>query len=146
MAIKKKDKKSPAPAGYSGTSLIKKLGIKDGFRIRLIGEPDYYLTMLGELSAVRVENRKFENRDFIHLFSTSEWELLKQVPKLKDQIKPAGIIWISWPKKASKMPTDLSDSIVRQTGIENRLVDIKVCAVDERWSGLKFVIPVKDKK
>lgn len=129
-------------AGYSGTPLIKKLGIKDNFKIRLMGEPGYYIKMLDELPGVKIQKTKFHDLDFIHLFEKDEAKLKQQIPILKKQLKQNGMIWISWPKKSSKLITTLTDLVVRNTAIANGLVDIKVCAVDEVWSGLKFVIPV----
>jgi hypothetical protein len=131
-------------AGYSDTTLAKKLGIKDGFHIRLINAPEYYLNLFTDLPP----NIYFEARDqvdFVHFFSKSKAEYMELLPKLKTVIKPNGIIWISWPKKASKVPTDITEDIIRNYAVSIGLVDIKVCAVDEIWSGLKLVIPVKDR-
>jgi hypothetical protein len=131
--------------GYSGTPLAKKLGIKDGFHISLINTPDYYLDLFTDLPP----NLYFESDtvgvDFIHLFTKSKAEYESLLPSLKGQIKPNGMIWISWPKKASKIATDITEDIIRNYALKTGLVDIKVCAVDEIWSGLKLVIPVKDR-
>lgn len=132
--------------GYSGAPLAKKLGIKSAFRIKLINVPGHYLQLFTDLPAeLYFEDDEKPEKDLIHflLFNGMSYRLL---PVLKTQIKPNGIIWISWPKKASKMPTDITEDIIRELAIKNGLVDIKVCAVDETWSGLKLVIPVKDRK
>jgi hypothetical protein len=133
-------------AGYSGTPLAKKLGIKDGFHINLINAPGYYLSLFADLPP----NLLFGDQggvkiDFIHFFTKSKTEYIEVLPLLKQQIKSNGIIWVSWPKKASKVPTDVTEDIIRNYAIEIGLVDIKVCAVDEIWSGLKLVIPVEDR-
>jgi hypothetical protein len=134
-------------AGYSGTPLAKKLGIKPGFKIKLINAPDYYLNLFtdlpGELSFEGNENTGI---DFIHFFTKNENEYIGTLPQLKGKIKPNGIIWVSWPKKASKITTDLTENLIRDYAIKIGLVDIKVCAVDEIWSGLKLVIPVKNRQ
>ena len=133
-------------SGYSGTPLAKKLGIKDGFHIHLIHAPDYYLSLFTDLPPnIYFENKAKEKIDLIHFFTKSKTEYIDLLPPLKDSIKSNGIIWISWPKKASKVPTDITEDIIRNYAIEIGLVDIKVCAVDEIWSGLKLVIPVKDR-
>lgn len=134
-------------AGYSGTPLIKKLGIKSGFKIIVLNKPDYYWDLFenlpNDLSFVDDQNK--EQVDFIHFFTKSEQELLNKMAALKLKLKPNGMLWVSWPKKASKVPTDIDDSIVRNIGLESGLVDVKVCAVDEVWSGLKFVFRLKDR-
>lgn len=136
-----------APAGYSGTSLAKKLGIKPGFRIRIENEPENYYRLFADFpDDVAETSDKTSPKDLIHFFTRSKKELQSQIKQLRNEIKLNGCIWISWPKQAAKMETDLNGNIVRQMGLENGLVDIKVCAVDEIWSGLKFVIPVKDRK
>jgi hypothetical protein len=133
-------------SGYSGTPLAKKLGIKDGFRIQLINAPEYYLNLFTDLPPkLYFEDNATEKIDFIHFFTRSKTEYIQLLPSLKQQIKSNGIIWVSWPKKASKVPTDITEDIIRNYAIEIGLVDIKVCAVDEIWSGLKLVIPVKDR-
>ena len=133
--------------GYSGTPLAKKLGIKSAFRIKLINAPKHYLQLFTDLPAeLYFEDDEKPGKDLIHFFTIQRDELSVILPVLKTQIKPNGIIWISWPKKASKMPTDITEDIIRELAIKNGLVDIKVCAVDETWSGLKLVIPVKDRK
>lgn len=135
-----------AAAGYSGTPLAKKLGIKDGFYIRLVNAPDHYLSLFTDLPPdLHFDDGNNATLDFIHFFTKSASEYKALLPELKSQIKPNGMIWLSWPKKASKVPTDITEDIIRNYAIEIGLVDIKVCAVDETWSGLKLVIPVKDR-
>ena len=132
--------------GYSGTPLAKKLGIKEGFRVALVGAPKGFR---GELEGLP-RNVEFvtsveQSLDLIVFFTKSQSELLGNFSRLAAKLAPAGMLWISWPKKASGVSTDLSDSIVRQTGLDAGLVDTKVCAVNDVWSGLKFVIRVKDR-
>jgi hypothetical protein len=134
------------PSGYSGTPLAKKLGIKQGFNITLINAPAYYFNLFTDLPAeLQINNDTIAKKDLIHFFTKQKDEYMSILPGLKDQIKPNGIIWISWPKKASKIVTDINEDIIRNYAIQTGLVDIKVCAVDEIWSGLKLVIPVKDR-
>lgn len=133
--------------GYSGTPLAKKLGIKPAFKIRLINTPDHYIQLFTDLPAeLYFENDGKTGKDLIHFFTIRHDELLALLPVLKTQIKPNGMIWVSWPKKAAKITTDVTEDIIRQLAIKIGLVDVKVCAVDETWSGLKLVIPVKDRK
>ena len=127
-------------SGYSRTPLVRKLGIKDKFKIRLINSPENYFDLLGELpSDLKFIQRKSKEVDFIHLFAKDIKTFEKYFYKIKDEIKKDGMIWVSWYKKASKIPTDMSEDVIRNTAIANGLVDVKVCAVDERWSGLKIV-------
>ena len=131
-------------AGYSGTPLAKKLGIKQGFHINLVNAPDYYLNLFSDMPAnLFFEGEDGKKKDFIHFFTKSKDEYIQHLSKLKQQLKPNGMIWASWPKRASKVVTDITEDIIRNYAIEAGLVDIKVCAVDEIWSGLKLVIPVK---
>jgi len=133
--------------GYSGTPLAKKLGIKSGFNARLVGAPDYYHSLFYDMpDGVNFNNDPNLAQDFIHFFVNEEEMLLELLPLLKARLKPNGMIWISWPKKASKVVTDITEDKIRNYAIEIGLVDIKVCAVDEVWSGLKLVIPVKDRE
>ncbi|HEY9002665.1 MAG TPA: DUF3052 domain-containing protein [Mucilaginibacter sp.] len=134
------------PAGYSGTPLAKKLGIKEGFHVDIINAPEYYLHFFTDLPAnLYFENDKAAKLDLIHFFTKSQEEYKSLLLQLKGRIKPNGIIWISWPKKASKVVTDITEDTIRNYALQIGLVDIKVCAVDETWSGLKLVIPVKDR-
>lgn len=127
-------------SGYSGTSLIKKLGIKEGFRVRTLNAPTHYWSLLGALPPkVSILDETKEMADFIHLFAKSTAELESQLPVLKDQIEKNGMIWVSWYKKSAKIPTDVTEDVIRDTALALGLVDVKVCAVDEQWSGLKLV-------
>jgi hypothetical protein len=129
-------------AGYSGKPLTQKLGIKPGFRIFTVGAPSAYAEIVGELPAgVTIATRLKAPLDMVHLFATEAAGLAGKLHGFRDAIAPDGMIWVSWPKKASGVVTDLSDVVVRDTGLPLGLVDIKVCAIDEVWSGLKFVIP-----
>jgi hypothetical protein len=133
-------------AGYSGTPLAKKLGIKEGFRVAFYNQPEYYFRLFTDFPpGVKIINNKTKV-DFIHYFVKEEKQLLKDIIRLKNQIEQNGMIWISWPKKSSKVETDITEDVIRNIALKNGLVDIKVCAVDETWSGLKLVIPVKDRK
>jgi hypothetical protein len=134
------------PAGYSGTPLAKKLGIKPGFRMLLVNMPEYYFNLFTDLPEnIEVKIDEGVKKDFIHFFITDEQEYVTTLPLLKNQIKLNGMIWVSWPKKASEIITDITEDKIRNYAIQIGLVDIKVCAVDEIWSGLKLVIPVKDR-
>ena len=136
-----------ANAGYSGTPLAKKLGLKEGFIYRLINPPPYYFELFEDLPKNLKEEESLDvKKDFIHFFSKSNAELKSEIHSLVNELKQNGCIWISWPKKSSKVITDLDGNQVRQIGLKHGLVDIKVCAIDSTWSGLKFVIPVKDRK
>ena len=133
--------------GYSGTPLAKKLGIKPRFRIKLINAPDYYMDLFTDLPPeLYFDDTPALQKDFIHFFTLNKDELLIRLPLLKGQIKPDGMIWVSWPKKASKVITDVTEDLVRGTALKSGLVDIKICAIDETRSGLKLVIPVKDRQ
>ena len=132
-------------SGYSGTPLAKKLGIKENFSIKIVNEPDYYFDLFVDLPKNLVTTAK-GNLDFIHYFATKEAALIKDILSLKKQLAQDGMIWVSWYKKSAKMPTDITEDTIRNFALKNGLVDIKVCAVDELWSGLKLVIPVKDRK
>lgn len=134
-------------AGYSETSLAKKLGIKEGFRVALVGEPQGFRRELAGLpDGVRFVTSVQASLDVIVYFVKSQLELTQNFTPLASRLAPAGMLWIAWPKKASGMISDLSDNSVREIGLAAGLVDVKVCAVNEIWSGLKFVIRVKDRK
>ncbi|HEX5026667.1 MAG TPA: hypothetical protein VFV68_15410 [Agriterribacter sp.] len=135
------------PPGYSGTPLAKKLGIKAGFTVRLVHEPPYYFELFTDIPEdVKFLTEKKTKKNLVHYFTKKSSELNSDIIALRHEIHPNGMIWISWPKKASKIVTDLTEDVVRALALSNGLVDIKVCAVDETWSGLKLVIPVKDRK
>ncbi len=140
------DKITMPTAGYSGTPLAKKLGIKQGDSIMLVNAPGYYFNLFTDLpDDLRINDNSVLKKDLIHFFTGQKDEYLSKLPDLKGQIKSNGIIWVSWPKKASKVVTDITEDVIRNYALQTGLVDIKVCAVDETWSGLKLVIPVKDR-
>ena len=133
-------------AGYSGTPLTKKLGIKEDFRVALVGAPDGFREeLIGLPAGVTFVTSVAAQLDVILFFVKSQSEMISNFPRLSAKLRPAGMLWIAWPKKASGVATDLSDSSVRRIGLDCGLVDVKVCAVNEIWSGLKFVIRVKDR-
>ena len=135
-------------AGYSKTPLSKKLGIKEDFVIQVYNTPKEYLEFFHEFpDGVVFSNSKEvkESVDFIHIFATSEEELSKAFVQAKPSLKKTGTLWISWPKKSSKIPTKIDKFFVMNYGLENGLVDVKVAAIDNDWSGHKFVYRVKDR-
>jgi hypothetical protein len=132
-------------AGYSSTPLYKKLGIKEGFKIKLINPPANYNSLLGAIVKQITITTKKEQVNFIHLFTNSIKELESKLPVLKNEIEKDGMIWVSWYKKSAKKPTELDENIVRDTALALGLVDVKVCAVDDEWSGLKLVYRLKDR-
>jgi hypothetical protein len=128
-------------AGYSGTPLAKKLGIKPESRVWVPGAPRGYKKLVSPLPAgAKLVARASHELDVIHFFTKSRRELATKLPSLIPRIKRDGTIWISWPKKASKVETDMSEDLIRTLALPLRLVDVKVCAVDDTWSGLKLVI------
>lgn len=132
--------------GYSGTPLPKKLGITDGFQVRLIAAPREVVAELKKsLDKCQLARDASAPLDFAMLFTKSAASLKKEFPRIVKNLAPAGMLWISWPKKSSGVPTDLNENIVRDIGLAAGLVDVKVCAVTEVWSGLKFVRRLKDR-
>jgi hypothetical protein len=133
-------------AGYSGTPLIQKIGIKPGHRIVLRNHPASFVKNLGKLpEGVESLERLSGNANIVVYFTDKLAELAKDFPRLATALVPDGMVWIGWPKKASGRPTDLTEDLVRKTGLDCGLVDVKICAIDETWSGLKFVVRVKDR-
>src|SRR5690348_1160941 len=132
--------------GYSGTPLPKKLGIKDRFRVRVTDAPPEVLRELkAALDGCEVVRGREDSLDFAMLFTKSKTELTKEFKPWSKRLAPAGMLWVSWPKKSSGVATDLDENVVREIGLAAGLVDVKVCAVTEVWSGLKFVRRVKDR-
>jgi hypothetical protein len=128
-------------AGYSGTPLAKKLGLKSGQRVCAPGAPLDYRKLLAPLPAdIDFQSRVSKTTDLVHLFTASRADLGKKLVTWRKLLNPDAIIWISWPKKQSKVPTDITDNTIRALALPLGLVDIKVCAVDETWSGLKLVL------
>jgi hypothetical protein len=133
-------------AGYSGTPLIQKIGIKPGHRVLLRNHPASFVKDLGKFpEGAESSDRLSGKANVIVYFTGRQAELEKDFSRLSAALVPDGMLWIGWPKKASGRPTDLNENIVREIGLDRGLVDVKVCAIDEVWSGLKFVIRVKDR-
>lgn len=130
-------------AGYSGTPLIKKLGIKDDMKVLLMNAPENYFELIEKNISHQFINKK-ETPDFVHVFVQSKKEFEKEINKIFVYAKknPMIIIWVSWYKKSAGIATDITENEIRNYGLQNNLVDIKVCAVSEQWSGLKFVVPL----
>jgi predicted CoA-binding protein len=132
--------------GYSGTPLPKKLGIKDGFVVYLVDAPtDVRAELATALKNCKVAQHSQAPIDFVQVFTKSKAALAKQFKVLAKQLGPAGMLWVSWPKKSSGVLTDLNEDVVRDIGLAAGLVDVKVCAVTNVWSGLKFVRRLKDR-
>lgn len=138
-----------AEAGYSGTPLAKKLGLKDGQAVAFVALPESLEALKDARLYRRIETaadwRALPEgaRDVIHFFTKSAAEVDQSLPVLRDLIAPEGMIWVSWPKKASKVATDVTEDVIRDRALKDVLVDVKVCAVDEVWSGLKLVVRVE---
>jgi hypothetical protein len=128
-------------AGYSDTPLAKKLGIKDGFQVFLVKAPAQYQALLAPLPA-RVTFMRNANRstNLVHLFATERSALARLLPSLRNKLSPDAAIWVSWPKKSAKVPSDITEDTIREVALPLGFVDIKVCAVTEVWSGLKLVV------
>lgn len=133
-------------AGYSGKSLAAKLGLEPGMRAHVINAPGNYLQLLAPLPAnVRFLKRLAGGMDFIHIFAPTLSALLRAVPQGVSSLDADGMLWLSWPKRASGIVTDIGEADVRRAWLDAGLVDVKICAVDETWSGLKFVYRRKDR-
>jgi hypothetical protein len=132
---------------YSGTPLPRKLGIKPGHRVLLLGAPEGFADRtLGELpEGVRVRTRATGDADVIVAFHTRRAELARRIPALRERMDPAAGLWIAWPKRAAKVETDLTEDVVRELALAHALVDNKVCAIDATWSGLRLVIRLRDR-
>ncbi len=128
-------------SGYSGTPLAKKLGFKPGHRVAVVGAPSNYRRLVAPLpEGVEIGDQVRRTTDVVHFFTASKAELGKKLATWLGVLAPDAAIWVSWPKKASKVPTDITEDTVRAVALPMGLVDIKVCAVDETWSGLKLVL------
>ena len=127
--------------GYSGTPLAKKLGIKANSELCVLNAPEHYAALVAPLPEdVRTVTKFDPSADLVHLFVTLRTDLESTLTQIRPKLKPDAAIWVSWPKKASKAPTDITEDTIRAVALPMGLVDIKVCAVDEKWSGLKLVI------
>jgi hypothetical protein len=134
------------PAGYSGTPLPRKLGIKEGARVAFPGAPDGFDHTLGELpDGAQVRDRVRGPLDVIVAFFTRRAELESRYERLAAALEPDGGLWIAWPKRASGVDTDITEDVARDVGIAHGMVDNKVCAIDETWSGLRLVVRLKDR-
>ena len=128
-------------AGYSGTPLAQKLGIKPAMTVTVIGGPQNYRKLLGKAANdINISDRVRDNSPFIHFFTTRRSELEKQLARLRGKIADTGTIWVSWPKKAAGVTTDITEDVIRAVALPLGFVDVKVCAVDETWSGLKLMV------
>ena len=128
-------------SGYSGTPLAKKLSLKDGMRVWFSGMPDSVRSEIDAYGLELVEvSDPAESLDAAHIFATERRDLEAGLKALRNQIVPSGQVWASWPKKASKVPTDITEDVIREVAVPLGFVDVKVCAVDAVWSGLKLVI------
>lgn len=134
-------------AGYSGTPLSQKLGIKPGTTVLVINRPENYGELLGQLpNDVRLTDRSGGELDFVHFFTTRRSELQKQLKPLRAKLSGTGTIWVSWPKTLAGVFTDVTEDAIREAALPLGLVDTKVCAVDETWSGLKLMIRRENRK
>jgi len=126
-------------AGYSETPLANKLGIKPDSIVVAVGAPDNYRELVGDADAT-FATRLSKNVSLVHLFTTSKTELAKSLKIYRSKLAPDAVVWVSWPKKTSKVPTDITEGTIREVALPMGWVDIKVCAVDDVWSGLKLVV------
>jgi hypothetical protein len=134
-------------AGYSGTPLVKKLGIREGMKVALLGAPDGYDKTLGPMpDGVRLLSRLGRDVDLIQLFVRDRATLARRLPTARRALAQRGGLWVSWVKKSSPLYAGFGDAEVRSAGLASGLVDVKVCAVDDDWSGLKFVYRLKDRR
>ena len=139
--------KADYSSGYSGKALGQKLGIKSWSRVKTRNAPAHYLQLLGELPRdVQVSPRVRKPVDIVHLFIVARAQLVAELKRALHDIEQDGAVWVSWPKKSSGVPTDLTEDVIREVALPMGLVDVKVCAVDETWSGLKLVIRRANRK
>lgn len=132
-------------AGYSTTPLRKKLGIRPGMRVAFIHEPKHFRALLDEVSDIDIHTRLGKTHDYIHYFTQKQQDLRKQFPQLMQALAKNGMLWISWPKGSSKLPRDVNENVVREIGLASGMVDVKIAAIDDDWSGLKFVFRLRDR-
>ena len=132
-------------AGYSGTPLVKKLGIKSGMNVRFVNDPPLFKRTLDLPPVLTINQASRKPLDFVLLFVKSEKELAKAILQFATKLKPSGMLWVAWPKKSSGVSTDLTFNNVQAIGLAAGLVDVKICAVDDVWSGLKFVFRLQDR-
>lgn len=128
-------------AGYSGTPLARKLGLKAGSALALIGAPEDYMGLIAPApEGLRIGARVAATTDIVHIFSVRRPELERFLLSCRSKLKPEAAIWVSWPKKSAKVPTDITEDVIREVALPLGFVDVKVCAVSEVWSGLKLVL------
>jgi hypothetical protein len=128
-------------AGYSGTPLAVKLGIKEQAQLCTVAAPKDYLKLVSPLpQGVAIKMRPSAKTDLVHVFSTDKAELAAKLKSLRATLKPEAVVWVSWPKKAAKVPTDITEDSIREIALPLGFVDVKVCAVTDVWSGLKLVV------
>jgi hypothetical protein len=134
-------------AGYFGTPLAQKLGIRPAMTVTVINQPANYRQLLGEAAdGVELSDRTTTDSSFVHLFTPRRSELEKQLSQLRKKIPDTATIWVSWPKKSAGVPTDVTEDVVRAVALPLGFVDIKVCAIDETWSGLKLMVRRANRK
>jgi hypothetical protein len=134
-------------AGYSGTPLAQKLGIKPAMTVTVINQPADYRQLLGQGAAgVEFSDRTRSDSNFVHLFTTRRNELEKQLSRLRVRLPDTTTIWVSWPKKSAGVPTDVTEDVIRAVALPLGFVDVKVCAIDETWSGLKLMVRRTNRK
>jgi hypothetical protein len=130
---------TPTP-GYSGKSLAQKLGIRENDRIVVLGEPPEYSELVGPLPGVERGQRVNDSVDLVHVFATKRADLERHLKSLRNSVRSDATVWVSWPKRSSKVPTDITEDTIRDVALPLGFVDIKVCAVSDVWSGLKLVV------
>ena len=134
-------------AGYSGTPLPQKLGVKPGLTVVTIDAPTNYRRLLGTiLKGVTFSDRLKPDSTFVHVFIKKRSELTKRLPVLREKVADAGTVWVSWPKRSSGVPTDVTEDVVRAAALPLGFVDVKVCAIDDTWSGLKLMVRRTNRK
>jgi hypothetical protein len=131
---------SASPAGYSGTPLPRKLGFRPGMVAAYLDAPEHLDALLGDLDGVTVRRRLGGHVDLVLCFVTARRDLQRRAARLREAVAPDGMVWVCWPKRASKVPTDVTEDVVRDVLLPTGLVDVKVAAIDETWSGLKLVV------
>ena len=131
----------PTASGYSGTPLARKLGIKPGAKVIALGAPAHYRVLLIDLPPdATITSRRSARPSFVHLFVTERAALSHELQRLREQLDPTGTVWVSWPKKSSGVATDVTEDVIRAEALPLGFVDVKVCAIDVTWSGLKLMI------
>lgn len=133
--------------GYSGTPLAEKLGIKPAMTVTVINQPAQYRQLLGEgANGVEFSDRTRTDSSFVHLFTRLRSELERQLSRLRKELPDTGTIWVSWPKKSAGVPTDITEDVIRDVALPLGFVDVKVCAIDQTWSGLKLIVRRANRK